>query len=441
MQRYAVWGLGRSGIAASNLLAQRGKTVVATDPGMSARPVGLAKEVDFAPGPNTASGCDCIIASPGLKPSLSVFARNEVPVFSEIELGWAAMPDVPYIGITGTDGKTTTTELTTHLLRAGGLNAVAAGNIGTPLCEIANTGPDIVVAEVSAFQLWSTHEFAIEAGAFTNIAPDHLDYFQTWDEYLAAKHRMVANSPSATVAFNRDDNVVRGWGQQFDGTAVWFGAADGVGWAYAEDSEEITVDGEARYDARAFADAGFFGVHNIKNFMAAAAIARARGVPHDVIREAMASFSVGAHRIEHCADVGEVAFYDDSKATNAHAAMAGINAVVSQRGGAGPLVVIAGGVDKQLPLADLARLLASTTSHLVLIGEIRERLAAEARAAGCRSIELVETMAQAVQHAYDKARPTGTVLLSPACSSFDMFDSYAHRGDVFVSASRALSAE
>lgn len=427
-----MFGLGASGVAAANLLARRGKSVVATDPGRASRPSDLDDAVEFRAGANDVAGAEVVVASPGLKPSNAAFAGVSVPVISEIELGWSAC-DLPFIGITGTDGKTTTTELTTHILQHAGERVIAAGNIGLPLTAVIEEPLDRVVVEVSAFQLWSTHQFSVEVGAYTNIAPDHLDYFDSWSDYVAAKHLLAVRSRDATFAFNWDDPVVRGWCAEHGGPATAYSVlgepdVDLNRWWVDQCERSIRVNGDVAFDLAEFEANGFFGVHNFANFMAAASMAHTVGVSLDAIREAMTTFKVGRHRVEFCGVVNGVAYYDDSKATNAHASIAGIRALRAIRPPATRLAVIAGGVDKGLDLGELSALLVAEAAHVVLIGEVQARFADALAAAGHPSVELATTMEEAVALAAVRG---DTVLLSPACSSFDMFDSYAHRGEVF----------
>lgn len=448
--RYAVWGLGRSGLAAANLLASRGKQVLASDPGKRDRPESLAGEVDVDLSANVVGDAEVVVVSPGLRPSLSVFDKipERVPVISEIELGWEAWPH-RMVAITGTDGKSTTTSLLAHILEQAGGGAIAAGNIGTPICEVALQQPDVewLVAEVSAFQLWTAHHFEPGGAAFTNIAADHMDYFETWDEYLDAKHRMIANCGDQLVAFNYDDEVVRGWGDQYAGRRSWYSVermpeasdADLLFWFDGEENIRASMPGENDVrvvDTETLDAVGLRGVHNYANFMAAAALAHDAGLSFDAIADSLSAWKPLAHRIEYCCEVAGIDFYDDSKATNANAAIAGIRSIE------GALVVIAGGVDKHLDLTELCQLLAERAQRVVLIGEIRERFRRELLDAGMGkgAIEFADTMPDAVLRAFRAAEPCSTVLLSPACSSFDMFDSYAHRGDEFQDAVRTLSA-
>lgn len=448
-----MWGLGRSGIAASNLLATHQKSVVATDPGKPERPQKLSDGVVFRPGPNDAADADVIVVSPGIKPSNPLFDAipDDLPVVSEIEIAWA-FSDTPFIGITGTDGKTTTTELIAHMLEEGGLSTVSAGNIGVPLSEVVTRPYDVIVVEVSAFQLWTTHQFHISAGVFTNLAADHLDYFDTWDEYVAAKHQMIANCKEELIAFNWDDPIVRNWARSYLGPYVAYSARGeprapdaSFRWWFDPHTRTISLgdatSGESYFDVDEFERAGFRGHHNYANFMAAASIVHHEyGVGLEAIRESMTRFQVGAHRIEFCGEVDGVAFYDDSKATNANASMAGIRTLSAGPDPGGELVVIAGGVDKGIELDELAALLSERARQVVLIGEITRRFAAALADAGfpAENIGTSDSMEGAVALAFDAARPDGRVLLSPACSSFDMFSSYAERGERFQAAVRGL---
>jgi UDP-N-acetylmuramoylalanine--D-glutamate ligase len=448
-ERYAVWGLGRSGLAAANLLASRGKQVLASDPGKKERPTGLADAVQVDFSANVVGDAQVVVVSPGLRPALAVFdaIQGDIPVISEIELGWEAWPR-GVVAITGTDGKSTTTSLAAHIIDQVGAGAVAGGNIGTPICEIALESPEVewLVAEVSAFQLWTTHRFRPRAAAFTNIAADHMDYFETWQEYLDAKHRMIANCDGERVAFNADDPVIREWGAAYGGPRAWYSVGSRPP-RTRDDDLLLWFDGGATIHAdipgqgeRPIADIGLLhavglrGEHNYANFMAAGVIAFEAGVSFDDVIVGLRGWEPLGHRIEHCGQVDGIEFYDDSKATNANAAIAGIRSID------GELVVIAGGVDKKLDLGDLSALLVERAEHVVLIGEIRERFREELIRAGMGegAIEFAETMPDAVRRAVEAATPGATVLLSPACSSFDMFDSYAHRGEEFQKAVRSL---
>lgn len=434
-ERFAVWGLGVSGIASANLLARRGKTVVASDTralaDLEAVRAQLDPRVELVGGGNVVGDAEVVVASPGLKPGLSVFGGLDLPVVSEIELAYDAS-SAPFLAITGTDGKTTTTALTAHLLQTAGIRTTAAGNIGTPLCEVVEDfGPqDFVVAEVSAFQLWSTHHFRAKASAFTNIAEDHLDYFDSFAEYVEAKRRLVAFSgPDDVGVFNLEDPTIRAWCADFPGTVATYGFGAQDGSHFWSDGSVVRLGDEVMWELSACT---LKGRHNALNMMAAAHLARAAGVSLDAIAAGLASFKPLSHRVEPVRQVGGVWYYDDSKATNAHAAMAGIKSLEGQ------LVVIAGGVDKGLDLGPFSELLCERAKAVVVIGQIAPRMTEVLVRAGHKRVMTAESMEAAVELAAHEAAGHGSVVLSPACSSFDMFKSYAHRGDVFQDAVRAL---
>lgn len=427
--KFAVFGLGASGVAAANLLARHGKTVIASDTRsheeLETRLDALDERVFVRTGGNEVVDSEIVVVSPGLRPSAESLAAIELPIVSEIELAWAYSA-APILAITGTDGKTTTTALTAHILAESGIHSVAAGNIGTPLSEVVPDygADDWIVAEVSAFQLWSTHEFNARAAAITNIAADHLDYFATFDEYIEAKRTIFARAtPEDTGVFNIDDPTVRTWLEDYPGRMVTYGTD-----RFEAAAESLWTDGVSLQSTEGgvffeIANAPLRGRHNEFNMLAASALARAAGVAWLDISAALATFRPLPHRVEPCGEVDGVAYYDDSKATNAHAAIAGIQSLE------GPLVVIAGGVDKGLDLEEFGRVLGQRCRAVVLIGEIRERLR-QAIPEGTLILD-AESMEGAVETASDKAKPGDSILLSPACSSFDMFDSYAHRGEVF----------
>lgn len=454
-ERYAVLGMGRSGVAAANLLASHGKKVLASDTrapeqldGVAAQ---LASGVELRGGSNHVGDAQVVIASPGLQPSLPIFkelAARGVPVVSEIELAWALSP-APIIAITGTDGKSTTTVLVEHILREAGHACIAGGNLGTPLCElVTQVDPDgYLVAEVSAFQLWTTHDFAPVAVGLTNIAADHLDYFDTWDEYVASKRRALKNAGAGTLGvFNMGDRYIRKWRDEFAGRAVEYALSEEL---ISPAGDAFWMEGEAlsarlggvvhRGWLQDTAGLPSTGPHNLLNLMCAAGLVQVAGVSLEQVAHAARTFTPLAHRMEFVDIVDGVRFYDDSKATNVHAALAGLRSLQ------GPLVPIVGGVDKGLELADLVEFLKVRARAIVLIGALRERLGEELGAAGVapEAIVVAHDMFEAVRAAKKHAEQGddfGIVSLSPACSSFDMFRSYAHRGEVFQQAVAALKA-
>ncbi|MGM0555607.1 MAG: UDP-N-acetylmuramoyl-L-alanine--D-glutamate ligase [Myxococcota bacterium] len=442
--KFAVFGLGRSGIAAANLLARHDKHVLASDTrprdSLTAASEKLDESVEIVGGGNAVGDAECVVVSPGLRPSLAIFDEVReagLPVLSEVELGWEAA-SAPIIGITGTDGKSTTTRLVEHLLLQVGREARAGGNLGTPLCEFVEEvpGDGVIVAEVSAFQLWSIHNFQAHSIGFTNISHDHLDYFDSYREYVEAKKALMKNAGDDTLGvFNAGDEYLRTWANEYSGRTLAYGGTASVVSAF---DEALWLD-DGRLMARLEGRDAFVwvedidelplrGAHNFLNLMCAAGLATSVGEPLEELGAAAEGFEPLPHRMEFCGEVDGVRFFDDSKATNVNAAIAGLTSID------GRIVPIVGGVDKNLDLAPLISLVRKRADNVVVIGEIADRVQRELIAAGFPDarIHRMETMRDAVRRAFELAQIDGaSVSLSPACSSFDMYESYAERGDVF----------
>jgi len=448
--RFAVWGAGRSGVAAANLLAAAGKQVILSDSREDLSDIAaLHPSVTVQGGGNTFEGCDAIVTSPGLKPSLAVFARANtagIPVFSEIELAYHTSR-APFVAITGTDGKTTTTSLIGAIYKHHGTTTEVAGNIGTPLCEVISEVPAdaVVVAEVSAFQLWTTHDFQPRDACLTNLADDHLDYFDgDFDAYCEAKRAMIVNmDEGGWLWLNGQDERARRWASDFPGKVGFFAldeasarGGDAAAWR-DKDAFYFSHDGATERWCDDISRLGLSGPHNHLNMLCAVGMAHVRGVPFDTIVAALTDFVGLPHRFESLGEVAGVRYIDDSKATNAHAAMAGLAGLTE------PFVAIVGGVDKGLELTSFCKLLAERAAAVISIGELRTRLARELGEAGMEPARLqeAESMREAVHKAHEAAGSGGIVVLSPACSSFDMFKSYAHRGEVFQQVVRELVLE
>ena len=451
--RFAVLGLGVSGVAASNALLRLGKQALASDArGQDQLGAALAQlhpGVEVVTGRNAFEGCQAAILSPGLKPSLPIIQAMRqagLPLISEVELAFE-MSHAPYLSITGTDGKTTTTSLTGHIFALDGQEHVVAGNIGTPLCDVVSqvSASGLIIAEISAFQLWSTHHFRSAACAITNIADDHLDYFDgDAQAYAQAKLRLLRQAqPQDCAVLNALDPTLRA--TSFSGLTLWVGFGQDP---YPRAPHVLWSDGErfhGRFDGRSLGawveradELPLRGKHQHMNMLQAAALALSQGVSLDTIIEALETFEPLPHRMQRCGQLEGVTFWDDSKATNAHAALAGLRSLQ------GAIVPIVGGVDKQLPLAPLIDFVQERCPAVVLLGQLAPRLAQELISAGYPEPQLhrAQDMAQAVEVAARLARASRAahVSLSPACSSFDMFDSYAHRGRVYQACVAALSA-
>jgi UDP-N-acetylmuramoylalanine--D-glutamate ligase len=385
-------------------------------------------------------GTTLVVTSPGLRPTtpfLAAAADAGIPVWGEVELAWQLRPaGQDWLAVTGTNGKTTTTQMLGAILAAAGLASATAGNIGMPLADAvtgpstgASAGPSVLAVELSSFQLHYTRSLAPTVGAVLNLAADHLDWHGSMSAYAADKARIWGGAGAPTIAIvNADDPQVvalRG-----DAPAVSFGfAGRGV---TVQDGYLVdhAFGGGRLLAARALAAPG---PHNLANALAAAAMARAYGIPAEAIAAALTDFRLGPHRNELVVSVGGVAYVNDSKATNPHAAAASLHAY--------PAVVwIAGGLNKGLDFDALVARAAPRLQAVVLIGSCADEIAeALARHAPEIPTSRASSMDDAVVAAARLARPGDTVLLAPAAASMDMFRDYAARGNAFAAAARRLA--
>jgi UDP-N-acetylmuramoylalanine--D-glutamate ligase len=437
-RRVTVVGLAKSGIAAARLLRTAGADVIGTD----TKPVaalgrdagGLADlGVRLLSGAGAAAAfdrADLVVVSPGVPldgAQLAAARARQVPIIGELELGWRAT-EADTVAITGTNGKTTTTALIGAVLAPEPRPVLVAGNIGTPLSAHALSFPadGLVVCEVSSFQLESTATFQPRVAVVLNITPDHLDRHGTFAAYVDAKARIFANQgPTDCAVLNADDEATRALAPRAHAPVVWFSRQ-------RELTHGVFVRGDwivARLNGHVEeicprSEIFLRGQHNVENVLAAAACALWTGVSPAAIRAAIARFRGVAHRIEWLRDIKGVQYYNDSKGTNVASTLRALESF-SER-----IVLIAGGKGKGQawgPLADAAR---GRVGHALLIGEDAEKIGAALVAASV-PVTVCRTLQEAVDRARALAVPGDAVLLSPACASFDMFDNFEHRGDVF----------
>jgi UDP-N-acetylmuramoylalanine--D-glutamate ligase len=444
-KRVMVIGLGISGRAAANFLAARGARLVMTDLRTDLPRTELpAGELHLgAEDPSWLAGAgdqvDLVVASPGVPPTspLMTAARDRrIPIISEIELG-SRFFNAPIIAITGTNGKSTVTVMIGEIFKAAGFNAFVGGNLGTPLVEAIGTAYDVAVIEVSSYQLELVESFKPRAGIHLNLTDDHLDRYRDLDEYGRAKARLFENQDRGDWAIlNREDAHVWQLAHEVRSRVFSFGV-DRPAPAASENSRAIWCEG----DRLVFNDAGGLGQialkgfrlpgrHNLLNAMASAAAALAMGIAPEPIERAFADFKGLPHRTEFVREKDGVRYIDDSKGTNVGAVVEALAATD------GPVILIAGGVDKGGDYGPLRAPLQEKVKLLILIGAAREKM--RVALAGATSIETAAGLADAVRIASSQARRGDTVILSPACSSFDQFKDYAERGRVFQELVRAL---
>jgi UDP-N-acetylmuramoylalanine--D-glutamate ligase len=374
---------------------------------------------------------DLVVPSPGVPESHPVYGlatQRGVPIYSEIELAGlaAAARGLPLVAVTGTNGKTTVTTVIAEMLAAGGRRALAAGNIGRPLLDAVHDDVDVVVAEVSSFQLRFTETFRPRVAVLLNVAEDHLDWHPSFKDYVAAKARIFANQAGEDLlVFNADDEAVAEVAASAPARSVAFTLEGTAGAWRLQDDRLVHPDGTALIAA---GDLARNGPHDIANALAAAAAAADFGVADDALRAVLTSFSGLPHRVTPVGQSGGVTFVDDSKATNPHAALAAL-------AGFDSVVLLAGGRNKGLDLGVL-RQEAGRIRAVVAIGEAAGEV--EACFAGLRPVRRAGSMAEAVRLGAELAEPGDTVLLSPACASFDWYSGYAARGEDFVRQVEAL---
>ncbi len=435
--RVVVVGAARSGLALSRFLLSRQASVVLTDvkdaAALGPEVAALGRDgVKLELGGHdskTFLSADLIAVSPGVPltlPPLASARAAEVRVVAEVEVASWFLKGI-VIGITGTNGKSTTTALAAHLLSHAGLKATACGNIGTPLTEmIARDSADhYYVVELSSFQLEGIESFRPWIGALLNLTPDHQDRYPTPQSYYQAKCRLFLNQGRADHAIlNRDDPEVWGLESTIRARVHPFSRSFDLTEGACLKEDAIVVRRQGReIRALPLAASPLFGAHNIENVMAALLITDLCGVPLPKAAQGMRTFRGLPHRLEKVREIGGVAYYNDSKATNVGATAKSLLSFP------GKVVLILGGKDKGGDFAELAPLIHERVTTLVLMGKARDAIAAQLGPTGPRIS--VETMAEAVEAARAAAPPGGVVLLAPACASFDQYANFEERGEHF----------
>ena len=439
-KKILVIGAGISGRAASMAIARHGGQVVLNDKkeiDPSAEPwpalAGSGVELVFGRQDNSLlEGIDIVVPSPVISPEIPIMqeaAARRIPIWSEVEVAYR-LTDADVLGVTGTNGKTTTTTLLGEIMKASGRQTVVGGNIGVGLSEQAEDLPQgaVVVAELSSFQLEFTQTMKARAATILNITPDHLDRHHTMEGYAAAKKRIFRNQDKRDVAvLNYDDERIRAMAPDMTGRVLWFSTQGAVpaGAFYRDGLLVLRIDGKDTVLCRE-EELHLFGKHNIQNCLAAALMAYDVGVPADVISSVLTSFRGVEHRLEKVRTIDGVTYYNDSKGTNTDASIKALEAFP------GHLILIAGGYDKMTPLEEFMELAAKKVDTMILIGAAADRFEAAARKAGVADIRRAGySMDQAVMMAKRIAKAPQSVLLSPACSSFDMYDNFEQRGRIF----------
>ena len=443
----AIIGLGKSGVAASRLLARQGIRVYASDASDHPYAGAAADELKSVPGVEVEIGrhdlnkirqATGVVVSPGVPPDAPVLtaARHAgVEIVSELDLGFRALALLPdggprSIAITGTNGKTTTTALVAHLLSAAGLRATTAGNIGRPVTDLAlsNERYQWLSLEVSSFQLHDSPNFAPNIGMLTNLAPDHLDRYPSAEAYYADKRLLFRNASDDDVwVLNGDDQLVLDLARGAAGRKVFFSLIKAADAWYDAKQKVLRLGGEAllkRDELRLLGD------HNVANALGASLAVHETGVPPPLIAEGLRSFRPLPHRLEPVREVNGVLWINDSKATNIAATTVAV--IAMQR----PYVLLLGGRHKGEPYTGLAPLLKDRCKLVIAYGEAGPIVEQDLK--GKIPLERGTTFEDVVERARRAAKKGDAVLLSPACSSYDMFKNYEERGDRFRAAVEAM---
>ena len=458
---FVVVGIRAAGIAVGAALLENGARVIAVDRADDEEVRGRAQVLEIlgaslqlGDGDTLPEDVDVVVVSPGVPPHAPIVRAagdRGIPVWSEVELAWRVRPAdaAPWLCLTGTNGKTTTVEMLASMLRAGGLRAVAAGNVGLPLADAVRADPpfDVLAVELSSFQLEFTHTVAPLASAVLNVAEDHVDWHGSLEAYVAAKGRVYERTQVAcvyNVADPATERLVREAEVEEGCRAIGFTmGVPSVGMVGVVDDVLVDRAFVAERDTSAaelatLADVRPPAPHNVANALAAAALARAVGVDARAVREGLRAFVPGGHRITEVGRVAGVTYVDDSKATNPHAAASSLSAFDH-------VVWVAGGLAKGATFDGLVEAQRARLRGAVLIGADRGVIAAALarHAPDVPVVELASTdtevMVEVVRAAAGLAEPGDTVLLAPACASMDIFRSYAERGDTFATAVTALA--
>ena len=446
MDKVNIIGLGKSGIAAAKLLRKHHQSVTIYDSSQSAElekvkqdlaQKGIVVKLGQNPPLEGKEKAELLVVSPGVPwdiPLLLSARKQGIETIGEMELAWRYLKSSPWIAITGTNGKTTTTALIESMLKAGGVNVSACGNIGYAASELAlsvgkNNFPEWIVAEVSSYQIESSRELSPHIGIWTTFTPDHLARHKTIDNYCTIKASLLKRSRLKII--NGDDPYLYNWGLNLDWKNVHWTSVKGKEYLLGDLAKGIYIeDSWIVAFKELIAPVSLFkmlGEHNIQNLLMAIGAARLAGVSKNAIVETISSFTVVKHRLELITTINGIDYINDSKATNYDAAEVGLNSVPS------PVILIAGGEAKKGDDSAWLNKIKEKCLSVLLIGDAAPMIAQRLEDIGYQQYEIVEEMEKAVIRGQELAEGNGAkaILLSPACASFDQYRSFEHRGDHF----------
>jgi len=439
-KKVLVFGTGISGIAATKLLQKVDADIIVYDGNASLKQEDIEAKLPADFKGNIILGelsdviikqLELVVLSPGVPTDLEVVNKmreSHIPIWGEIELAYYFSKG-KIAAITGTNGKTTTTTLVGEIMKTYYKNVFVVGNIGIPYTDmVLNTTEDsVTVAEMSSFQLETIHHFKPNVSAILNITPDHLNRHHTMEKYIEAKVNITLNQDQNDVCvLNYEDPILRQVGENLKTNVFFFSSLHSLdNGIYLEDENIYYSIDKKRSFICNIHELNIFGRHSYENIMAAVAIGISLGVPIDCIRKAIINFVAVEHRIEFVTTKNGVKYYNDSKGTNPDASMKAIESMQT------PTLLIAGGYDKGADFDDWVETFGGKIRYLVLLGQTRDKIAATARRHGFENIILVDSLQEAVEVCAEKANHGDSVLLSPACASWGMFQNYEERGRLF----------
>jgi UDP-N-acetylmuramoylalanine--D-glutamate ligase len=442
-RKVLVVGLARTGLATIKFLKARGSIVSTTEMKPKEEMKEVFQELEEMNIPTEWGGHQAetflkqnlIVVSPGVAPNIEPLQKaleKGIPVISEIELAYHFI-HIPIIAVTGTNGKTTTTLLIGEMLKEDGRRVGVGGNVGDPLILFAEGENrwEMLVVEISSFQLEGIEDFRPTFSVLLNITEDHLDRYPQYSDYIWAKARIFANQNSGDMALlNKDDPIVMDLQKSVKAKKLFFSLNERLDEGAFSDGQTIILRFGGKEEAYSLAKARLKGIHNVENMMAALTTARVLSCSQKAIETVLDRFEGLEHRLEFVREIEGIRFYNDSKGTNVG------SVVKSLQSFSEPVILIAGGKDKKGDLSPLRGLIQGRVKGLILIGEAKERMARELE--GLTNTTMARTLEEAALLAYQMAEKGEVVLLSPACSSFDMFKDYKERGRVFKEAVRRL---
>lgn len=434
-KKVLVVGLGKTGEAVSHFLLSKGAIVKVSEKKSAQElraKISFWKEkgITIETGEHRAQSfqeADLIVPSPGVPPiaSLQKAASNGVKVISEIELASRFLKG-KIVGITGSNGKSTTATLTYKILKKGGLPAYLAGNIGTPLISFVQNSQeeDIYVTEVSSFQLQYIEQFKADLAVFLNVSPDHLDWHPSFDAYYQAKTKLLTSQTGGGAAIlNRDDPLVWDLHSQLKSKIYAFSQKKKVNPGCFLQDQWLTISNCGQQRLIKASQIPLLGSHNLENVMASALVGHLFSIPPETISNSIKNFKGLEHRLEWVTSIGGVAFYNDSKATNVEAALKSIQSFKVN------IILILGGRDKGSNFTKLAKTIQERVKTIILLGEAALKIKNSLK--NIVPTKEVSSLKEAVKAGFEAAQPGEVVLLAPACTSFDMFNNFEERGRVF----------